>query len=296
MPENLKIAVLDICKRTEDRSSAGPIIGLQPGTSASTTAVKHKSDTSIIDFELNIPGKQLNFHISAAKKQARLADIVPLARTICTKITDTIVESTFRKGVSISCRKDCSACCSYLVPLSVPEAFSMREEVFDMPANQSKAILQSCLDASRTILDNIPESFDVHLTTNSPNQVRQLSSWYAGLKLPCPFLSGGLCTIYEQRPTACREHFVTGSGLPCETEWMVQSQMVRMPVSVLEALGQLTGDLEGTAVEAVMLPLALPWAQENLQRHQRTWSAIMMVERFVDIIKRIAEENSEAGV
>ena len=296
MPENIKTAVPDTRKRAEDRSSAGPIIGLEPGTSASTTSVKSKSDTSIIDFELNILGKQLNFHIGAAKKQARLADIVPLARTICAKITDTIVESTFRKGVSISCRKDCSACCSYLVPLSVPEAFSMREEVLDMPADQSKAVLRLCLDASRKILDDMPESFDVHLTTNSPNQVRQLSSWYAGLKLPCPFLSGGLCTIYEQRPTACREHIVTGSALPCEIEWMVQSQMVTMPVSVLEALGQLASELEGTAVEAVMLPLALPWTQDNPQRHQRTWPAIMMVERFVDIIKRIAEENSEAGV
>jgi Fe-S-cluster containining protein len=218
MPENLQTAVSDTRKRTDDRSSAGPIIGLQPSTSASTTTIKRKSDISIIDFELNILGKQLNFNAGVAKRQARLADIVPLARTVCTKIIDAVAESTFRKGVGISCRKNCSACCSYLTPLSVPEVFSMSEEVFAMPANQSKAILQSCLDAAKKILDNIPESFDVHLTANSPNQVRQLSIWYAGLKLPCPFLSGGLCTIYEQRPITCREHIATGSPSLCEAE------------------------------------------------------------------------------
>ena len=168
----------------------------------------------------------------------------------------------------------------------------MRQEVLDMPADQSRAVVKSCLDAAKTILDGKLESFDVHSTTNSPNQVRQLGNWYAGLKLPCPFLSGGLCTIYEQRPTACREHFVTGSGLPCETECMVQSQMVMMPVRVVEALGQLASELEGTCVEAVMLPLALPWAQENLQRHQRTWPAIMMVERFVEILQETASKKS----
>jgi len=69
-----------------------------------------------------------------------------------------------------------------------------------------------------------------------------------------------------------------------------------MPVSVLEALGQLASELEGTPIEAVMLPLALPWAQKNLQRHQRKWPATMMVKRLVDIIKTMAEENSEVRV
>ncbi len=253
-------------------------------------------DAKIIGLELDILGELVHLRISAAQRQATLADIVPLARTLSTKLVSVVVDKLRKEQKFVPCCKGCSACCSYLVPLSVPEAFSMREEVLDMPADQSKAVLRLCLDASRKILDDMPESFDVHSTTNSPNQVRQLSSWYAGLKLPCPFLSGGLCTIYEQRPTACREHFVTGSGLPCETECMVQSQMVTMPVSVLEALGQLAGDLEGTCAEAVMLPLALPWAQENLQRHQRTWPAIMMVERFVDILKVMAYKNSTPAV
>jgi hypothetical protein len=60
-----------------------------------------------------------------------------------------------------------------------------------------------------------------------------------------------------------------------------------MPVSTLKSLGQLTSELEGTSVEAVMLPLALP--------DQRIWPAEMMVERFVEIIKAMASENSTAS-
>jgi hypothetical protein len=59
-------------------------------------------------------------------------------------------------------------------------------------------------------------------------------------------------------------------------------------VSILEALGQLTAELEQSDIEAVMLPLAFAWAQENLHRAERTWPAVEMVKRFVEIMQEIA--------
>jgi len=43
-----------------------------------------------------------------------------------------------------------------------------------------------------------------------------------------------------------------------------------------------------------MLPLALPWAQSNLERSHRSWPAATMVKRFVDILKQTASENAAA--
>jgi len=277
MAENLPITLLGESDRAEDSCVDSPaIIGLQ----------------------LDILGEPIHFRISAAQRQARLADIVPAARTLSTKLALAVLEKLRKQQKFVPCRKGCSACCNYLIPLSVPEVFRMREELLAMPANQSKALLKSCLDASRKILDDRPKSYGTHIpkTTNGTTQVSQLSSWYAGLQLPCPFLSGRLCTIYQKRPTACREHIVTGSALLCETEGPDKSQVVPMPVSVLEALAQLAGDLEGTSMEAVMLPLALPWAEENLARHHWTWPTVMMVQRFVEIIKEMASKNSAATV
>ncbi|MHC4336758.1 MAG: YkgJ family cysteine cluster protein [Planctomycetota bacterium] len=274
MAENLSIRVLGESESPEDSW----------GNSA-----------AIIGLELDILGEVVDIRISAAQRQATLADIVPLARILSTKFVSAVVDKLRKEQKSVACCKGCSACCRHcLVPLSVPEVFRMMQEVLDMPADQSKAILQSCLDAAKTILDGKLESFDLNSsTTNDPTDVSQLGSWYAGLKLPCPFLSGGLCTIYEQRPTACREHLVTDSALLCETKPTDEPNVVMMPVSVVEALGQLASELEGTGVvEAIILPLALPWAQENLQRHQRTWPAIMMVERFVDILQETASKKS----
>ena len=67
-----------------------------------------------------------------------------------------------------------------------------------------------------------------------------------------------------------------------------------MPVSVLEGLGLLTAELEQSDIEAVMLPLALPWVQENLERGERTWPAVKMVECFVEILQALNLKQSKA--
>ena len=43
-------------------------------------------------------------------------------------------------------------------------------------------------------------------------------------------------------------------------------------------------------------PLALFWAQENVERAKQTWPAAMMVERFVEIVKVMASKNSAAVI
>ncbi len=67
-----------------------------------------------------------------------------------------------------------------------------------------------------------------------------------------------------------------------------------MPISILDCLGQLAAELEQSDIEAVMLPLALPWVQENLERGERTWPAVAMVECFVEILQALNIEQSKS--
>ncbi len=253
------------------------------------------SGAETISFELDILGETARFSISVAQKQARLPDIAPLARTLSTKLTLVVLDRLRKNGEFVPCRKDCSACCNYLIPLSVPEAFRLREEVLALSADQGKAVLQSCLDTAKRILNEKPKEFEISELTGTDSQIKisQLGKWYAGLKLACPFLSDSLCTSYEHRPVVCREYIVTGSALLCEDKSTDESQKVQTPVGLLECLGQLTAELEQSNIEAVMLPLALPWAQENLERGKRTWPAVTMVERFVEILRALNIEQSK---
>lgn len=251
----------------------------------------------IIGLELDILGEPVHFRMGVVERQARLADIVPAARTLSTKLALAVLSKLSKDGKFAPCRKGCSACCSYLIPLSVPEVFRLRQEVLAMPTDCGRAILRSCLGTAKQILDNMPKNFETNdpTKTNGQIQTRRLSRWYSGLKLFCPFLSDGLCTIYEQRPIACREHMVTGSALLCEAEWTDESQVIPMPVSIVECLGQLAAELEQSGIEAVMLPLALLRAQENSARHERQWSAVTMVEWFVEIVRAMASKNATAA-
>jgi len=128
------------------------------------------SDTKIIGLELDILGKEVNLRIAVGQGQARLIDIVPLAQAVCTKITDAALESIRSDGGRIPCGKGCSACCSSLVPLSVPEAFRLREAILAMPEYQRRVVQQSCLLVAQRILKRKPpKSFVSQTTGTSPN-------------------------------------------------------------------------------------------------------------------------------
>ncbi len=89
---------------------------------------------------------------------------------------------------------------------------------------------------------------------------------------------------------ACRELFVKGSADACGGEQSI-AEVVQMPVKMPNALAQLASDFEGTAAEAVILPLTMAWYEQNKQRADRTWPAAMMVERFLEIVKEMASKN-----
>ena len=249
-----------------------------------------------ISFELDIIGRPTRFSICVAQKQARLSDITPLAQTLSTQLAIMVLNKLHSNGEFVPCRKGCSACCNYLIPLSVPGAFRLREEVLAMPTEQGRALSQSFLDTAKIILNEKPKKFEINESaeTSCQIQINELSKWYASLKLSCPFLSNNLCTSYEHRPIACREHIVTDSARLCEDEWSDGSHKVQMPISVLECLGHLAAELEQSDIEAVMLPLALPWVQKNLERGERTWPAVTMVECFVEILQALNIEQLKA--
>ncbi len=240
-----------------------------------------------IDFELDIGGKKIPFHIDVTAKNATLADIVPLARKISIKLAVAFSADLREKGHIVPCFKGCCACCSSLIPLSVPEAFRLREELLAMPSDTSNQIMRSCIETAEKILDKAKRNAQLErFSKNGKPRISQINKWYGELKLPCPLLSKSLCTLYEQRPLACREHIVTGSSASCQIKSKCRPNVAIMPVSVLESLGQLACELEQTEVEAIMLPLSFAWAQDNIERARRTWPAAEMVKRFAEILKQ----------
>jgi len=241
----------------------------------------------IVEATVDLGQTSVPLWVGADDRPARLSEIVPLARAVSDTVCSALVDASAGDGQPVQCRKGCSDCCSYLVPLSIPEVFRLWEELSAMGADAASGVLNRCFACEEKILDAHTLG---KLAISDSFEAPEISRWYAQLQMTCPFLSHGLCRIYQQRPLACREHLVTSAAALCKSSPENVPHTVEMPVSVLEALGQLAAEAEQAEVEAVMLPLAFTGIENGLDRSRRTWPAIQLVERFFGILKTAAIE------
>lgn len=78
---------------------------------------------------------------------------------------------------STGCIKGCSHCCYLAVPVTSIEADLIGKRIGRVPADQG------------------------------PSSSGQLAPFKASYRTPCTFLRDGMCSIYDNRPLACRIHF-----------------------------------------------------------------------------------------
>lgn len=243
---------------------------------------RYTGPMEVIDWTLEILGSSMQFSIRVNDAPARLSDMVPLARAIADRITAAVIDDRAAAGRPVGCRKGCAACCSYLVALSLPEVYSLPLIIDSMPPGDRLPVLQACIQAARKILNPaVLEQYQLSRCTD----MTQINQWYAGLHLKCPFLSGGSCSIYEQRPLACREHLAVSPPAWCDSRQNQSPQIADIPVSLLEALGQLAAELQQTEVEAVILPLAVTGMDHDGPQDERTWPGVEMVQRLMQILQ-----------
>lgn len=232
-------------------------------------------------FSLDLGGQRISLRLPIADGQVTLGQLVAPARAICDQMVDAIRHQAREHNHPVSCRKGCSACCRYLVPLSVPEALLLATEAATLapPARTQGKLLAS---ARKLLRAGPPPVQD----PAAPQQAaHSLSQWYARANMTCPFLSNSCCQIYAQRPLACREHLAQSTPQACASHDGGRGSPVNCHMSVATALTDLAAELEGRPPEAVMLPLALPWWHENSRRNDARYSGEQAIARLVQLLQ-----------
>jgi Fe-S-cluster containining protein len=252
-------------------------------------------DRKTIAFEIDVLGKPVRICFGINEKQAKLADIVPPAQVVCEKISNVVIKEIRKHGENIPCRKGCGSCCHYFAPLSVPEVFWLREKIHAMPAVLQEIMLKSCISAAASITaKKLPKSIAALTSSDAEVEMKKVESWYNNLKLDCPFLYKKVCLIYKQRPLVCREYFVVGSGRACKGK-RGKAYVLELPVQISNVLCRLAAKLEGTEEEAIAIPLALPWGEDNLERSRRVWPTTLMLGHFIEITKEMASTSTSGA-
>lgn len=106
------------------------------------------------------------------------------------------------------CHAGCSHCCNMAVTIDRGEAELIGREIGRKVATPAPA---------RTLRAN-----DILAADDRGEQLRRLDAQGAWMRsnydgIPCTFLSGGRCSIYEFRPMACRLHWsMEATAQPCE--------------------------------------------------------------------------------
>ncbi len=252
--------------------------------------------TSVERYEitLNTPRGPVTTALEVPTGFVPVTSIVPLARRLGERAAEEELRATEQAAVPISCRAGCAACCRMMIPLSAPEAFALKEYVNGLPGTDrdrftrrieetTTALRQAGLLDALIELANTPKPL-------SDADMDALNRAYYALRLPCPFLEEERCSLYEHRPSACRELLVTSPAELCQD--LVHNPVEPLPVSirVSTVLGLLWAELTDHVPRLIPLPLALEWAEQHDQESRRVWKGGELLDRVLDKVWRLLSQ------
>jgi Fe-S-cluster containining protein len=243
-----------------------------------------------IPFEVFAADRTLRFSISLVSRPVPLSELVPMACQLSQAIVDATSRRIEESDGRIACRKGCDACCSYLIPISPAEAYRIRDTIFKLPQTEQRTLFRSCQHTMRQLVDHKIPTALFSPTQEHEKRLEILSDWYREMKLPCPFLVNHSCCIYEFRPLACREYFVTSHPSKCLPESTERATRVPMPLRVAEVLAETCRILED-GESSILLPLLPSFLQNNSRRSWALFPAELVVSTFLEVLSSYTQRN-----
>lgn len=250
--------------------------------------------TERFDIALNTPAGQLTTTVEVPTGFVPVTAIVPLMRRLGEEAQALEETRSIEAGKTISCRKGCAACCRMMVPLSAPEAFALREFVRSLPAERQQRISTRVAQTKSLLLSHglWHRLLEMGETTQPPDDdaLEPINRDYYALRTPCPFLEDEVCSIYEERPAACRELLVTSPAEWCQDLVKNPVEQIPVPVRIGPALGLLWGELTKMPARLIPLPMALDWAERHQGENQSTWQGTQLLDQALDKVWRFLSQ------
>jgi Fe-S-cluster containining protein len=248
------------------------------------TVVEH------FDISLQTPSGEITTAVGVPTSFVPITAILPLMRGLGEEAQALEQRRLLEAGQTVSCRKGCAACCRMLVPISAPEAFALAN-VIERSEPSERTILLARLDLANQRLAKAGLLKQLVALSESPEPVTDeaiepLNRAYYALRMPCPFLDNEVCSIYEDRPAACRELAVTSPATHCQDMTNAAIQPVPVAVRISTTLSLLWAELTGTAPRLIPLPLAVDWAANHQTEQAQKWAGTDLFEKALDKIWR----------
>ena len=290
-PENMAV-IIGIPWRW--RKAALPLTPRQSLLYDASLLTKSRLMTERYDISLNTPAGQLTSAVEVPTGFVPVSAIVPMMRRLGEEAQALEERRSAEAGRAISCQKGCAACCRMLVPVSPPEAFALRDYVQALPEAERTRIAQRLAVARTALLARglWKTLLDMSESANPPDDaaLEPVNRAYYALQLPCAFLDQEVCTIYEQRPAACRELLVTSPAEWCRNPADHPVAALPVPVRIGPALSLLWGELTEQPPKLIPLATALDWAERHHEDNQPRWQGTHILDRALDKVWRFLSQ------
>jgi Fe-S-cluster containining protein len=243
---------------------------------------------------LKTPAGEVSTSVEVPMNFIPITGIVPLTRRLGEEATALEEAQIQDAGQHVSCQKGCAACCRMLVPISPPEAFALKTMVDALPDERRKVLLDR-LSSARVRLQEteILARLTALVESEHPltdEDMEPINRDYYALRMACPFLEEETCSIYEDRPAACRELLVTTPPDLCDDLVNNPVRPLPAPMRVGTVLALLWSELKGTAPTLIPLPMALDWAEQHAIDGQGTWRGTELLEHMLGNVWRMLEQ------
>ena len=206
---------------------------------------------------LRLGGKPVELELPVPAEAVAPQAMMPVFQMLADTLVSAATSAAEQAGHCVSCRLKCAACCRQLVPLAAAEVPWIRELVDRMPEPRRSQVQARFAEALRRLeaaglLDDLQG-----LRSLADEDLLALANAYVSQDIACPFLEDESCSIYAERPLACREYLVTSPAENCFGAGPRQIDRVPLPVSVSSVLPRLGSDDQQGGRATTPLVLAL---------------------------------------
>ena len=200
-------------------------------------------------------------------------------------------------GETISCQSGCAACCRMMVPVSPPEAFTLKEAIARLSETQQTQIRDRIANTQAKLneaglLGRLVQLSETHQQLSDEN-IEPINQDYYAQRLPCPFLENEICSIYEDRPAACRELLVTSPAELCQDLTTNPIRALPIHLRMGTVLSLLWKKFAGGPVRLIPLPLALDWADKHQSENTRRWTGIQLLEKGMNNMQEFLNQQAD---
>src|SRR5260370_32299424 len=99
------------------------------------------SGSATVNLAATIGDCELKMSVTVPAGPTRLSEMLPLLQILSDQVVSSAEQSAHERGLAISCRKGCGACCRQLVPISPVEAPDILRLVREFPEPRRSEIV-----------------------------------------------------------------------------------------------------------------------------------------------------------